>query len=156
MSALDPYMGAIKLGGIAIISGLLIYLALDYRHRGREIERLEEWQEGVISSVTKAAGTKDRIPASDVATVIDTLAENKAECDRTLLAIDESTTAAKDDSDAADRGLESELRQAQQKYRAALTKIADLEKRQPVSGTCAEKLDTITGDSEAAWKGWQQ
>lgn len=151
---LAPYAAVIKVAAVAIPVIALVALVLSWQSRGREIERLQEWQTVVVSDVEKASGSKNLKP-EDVPAAIAALASSLDSAYDALDKITADTREAKRKSDENDAALRRDLEQAQQRYRAASARITDLERRKPAA-TPEEASRAIEDDSKAAWQGWNQ
>lgn len=147
--------------------GLLVCIAIgffwhSYTARGDRIDDLELWQTNVTLAVTNAMvepdedGKREMLEPHEVQNVLQLLARNYDECQRTLDGITTGAHKAKAQSDQEDERLREEMRRLQERYRAASNRIERLENRPPVEGSCEEKLEAIENDSRSAWEGWSQ
>ena len=151
---LAPYASAVKLGLLGAAVAAAAWAAWSYHDRGRQIERLESRQSEIVHAVAGAVGSKD-LKAEDVVAAVNTLEANLDGALNALDVISAQTRQAQADSDARDADLRERLAQAQQKYRAATSRIDDLSRRRPAA-TSAEAAAQIEDDSKAAWEGWSK
>lgn len=147
-----PYAATIRTGLIVAAGFSVIGLGWSWHARGAKIDRLNEWQDQVLSATALAGGFKDLDP-EDVVTVITVVGVNARECQAKLTSIDAATKAAKVRSDARDEALQATLAEQRQRYDAASRRIKSLEQRQaaPDAVSAARQIED---DSKAAWEGW--
>lgn len=162
LDPIKPYLGAIKLAAGIAAFGVLAFFVTSYMERGRDLKVLRHWQEVVIDVTTEATvkpnkdGKRRRLEAQDVVAAIGTLSVNYRECQRTLDEIDREAGEFGERSVKADNRLKDELKQAEKKYQAAVSRISRLETTVgDEAAACEARLKTISDDSKAAWEGWK-
>lgn len=149
-----PYATAIRVGLLASAGAGVLWFAWSWHSRGVQIEKMEEQQALITSTVAKASGVK-RLTPSEVPAAVETLKANLDEARSALDRVTEATRAAKVESDRRDEELRERLRHAQQAYRAASHRIEALSSSKPAA-TAEEAQRRIADDSKAAWEGWKQ
>jgi hypothetical protein len=159
MKFLNPYMLAIKIGGIALACAALMVLVFSWSSRGQTIERMQDWQNVVVRATSAATvePVNGKIKLLDPAAVPEAIAGLKRTADSCLAASKERTRIVDEAvkrADAADLALANVQTILRGEYSSAEKRIKALEQVK-AAPTPDLQCKAVADDSRAAWEGWK-
>lgn len=137
----------------------LLGLLWSWNERGHEVQRLADFQSGVVLATSQATVAPDKngniklLKPEQVAAAIATLKSNEVAARTTIKTISTETQREKARADAADKRLTTELLNFKQQYNIANKRITFLTNRPPVPPS--ETCKVIEDDTNSAWDGWK-
>lgn len=146
-------------GGIAAL--LIGVFVASWMARGREINRLTEWQDTVVYVTTQATvpadkkGKRGLLDPSQVPGAIAALRSSVDHAESTLANIDQSALKDKAISDKLDAALTSILDDQDKKAEGSNAAIRALLERK-ATGDREKDCAIMEADSDAAWNGWRK
>lgn len=141
----------------AIILGLLV---ASWMARGREVERLTEWQDTVVLATTAAtvepdkSGKRKSLVPSQVPAAIAALKASFDNADRTLDGINTASLKDKAIQDKLDSSLAAMLADQERRSKGTTAAITALLGRKG-TGDKDQDCEIMAADSAAAWDGWR-
>ena len=150
-----------KLIGGAILAIIVGVFIASWLARGREIDRLSEWQSTVIHAATLATVEPDKkgkrllLTADSVPSAIAALKSTADNANAALAAIDAAALKDKAIQRKLDEQLAAILASQDKDAAGAKARIADLLKRQ-ATGDKDKDCAVMESDSNAAWDGWRK
>lgn len=150
-----------KLIGGAILAIIVGVFIASWLARGREIDRLTEWQSTVIHSATLATvepdknGNRKLLTADSVPAAISALKATADNANAALASIDAAALKDKALQRKLDEQLAAILASQDENAAGAKARIADLLKRQS-TGDRDKDCQIMEDDSNAAWNGWRK
>lgn len=150
-----------KLFGGAVLAMIVGIFIASWLARGREIDRLQEWQSTVIHSATLATvqpdskGNRKLLTADSVPAAISALKATADNANAALAGIDAAALKDKAIQRKLDEQLAAILARQDEDAAGAQARIADLLKRQS-TGDKDKDCATMESDSNAPWDGWRK
>lgn len=143
---------------LAIIVGVFI---ASWLARGREVERLADWQDLVVHSATLATvepdskGVRKLLTPESVPAAISALKSSADNANATLAGIDAAALKDKAIQRKLDEQLAAILENQDKSAEGAKARITDLLKRQ-ATGDKEKDCAAMESDSNAPWDGWRK
>lgn len=145
-------------GGLAAL--LIGVFVASWLARGREIDRLKEWQATVVLSATQATvepdkkGKRKLLSPDQVPAAIAALKRTADNAESTLANIDRAALKDKAISDKLDAALDSLLADNEKKAEGSSAAIRALLERK-ATGDREQDCAAMEADSQAPWSGWR-
>lgn len=142
-----------------IVGILFMALLWSWNDRGHQVQRLADFQSGVVLATSQATVAPDKngnialLKPEQVAAAIATLKSNEVAARTTIKQISGDTLREKTRADAADKKLTATLKELSQAYKVSNKRITYLETRLavPPDQTCK----VIEDDTNSAWDNWK-
>lgn len=150
-----------KIIGGAVLALLIGVFVASWLARGREIDRLKEWQDLVVHSATLATVEPDRkgirklLTPESVPAAISALKSSADNANNALAQIDAAALKDKAIQQKLDEQLAAILENQDKSAEGAKARITDLMKRQ-ATGDKEKDCAIMENDSNAAWDGWRK
>jgi hypothetical protein len=137
----------------------LLGLLWSWNERGHEVQRLADFQSGVVTAISNATVKPDKnghinlLKPGQVVEAINGLQSSYSSAKTQLVYIDKQSKANKTRADEADRKLTDQMQIFNKEYSVANQKIQALMARPAVKpeNTCK----VIEDDTNSAWDGWK-
>lgn len=155
---LPPWLN-FKFIAMWVVGLALIGLLWSWNERGHEVQRLSDFQAGVISAVSSATVPPDkngRVPLlkpDQIVSAITGLKSSYTSAKTQLVYISDENKKNKERADISDQKLAQQIAVFNKEYSVANRKIQALMARPPVKpeNTCK----VIEDDTNSAWDGWK-
>lgn len=155
---ITPFYWKLIGGGLAAL--LVGVFVASWLARGREIDRLKDWQSTVVLSATQATvepdkkGNRKMLSPDQVPSAIAALRRTADNAESTLASIDQAALKDKAISDKLDAALDSILADNDKKAEGSNAAIKALLERK-ATGDREKDCAAMDADSQAPWTGWR-
>lgn len=154
-------MMAWKLIGGAFAALLLGLLVASWMARGKEVDRLAEWQSTIVQATTLATvepdakGKRKSLEPSQIPAAIAALKRTADNAESTLAGIDAGALKDKAISDKLDKSLDALLADQDKRSAGTTATLKSLLERK-TTGDREKDCAIMEDDSNAAWSGWRK